>query len=136
MVTLPLGAALEAIARLQLGEAIDQRDIEPRLAALRAADAPTHLAFAFALQALADHELGRGDLAIARRYAHEAVVAATRSQRDTAIVLAHDVAARVALAEGRKTAIHAEAVAAIDVSSLSVRAKLAHAELVRATLPV
>jgi len=81
-----------------------------------------------------EYELDHGDLAIAGRHADEAIVAATRTQRESAIVLAHALAARVALAEGREIATHATAVAAFDPAMLSARAKLAHAKLVRATL--
>jgi hypothetical protein len=125
----PLGAALEAVARVQLGEPCD---VESRLVALRAADAPMHLAFA--VLAAGEYELEHGDLATARRYADEAIVAATRTQRESAIVFSHALAARVALAEGREIMTHAAAVAAFDPALLSARAKLAHAELVRATL--
>jgi len=45
-----------------------------------------------------EYELDHGDLAIAGRHADEAIVAATRTQRESAIVLAHALAARVALA--------------------------------------
>jgi len=124
----PFGAALEAIARCTLGESLD---IERALVELRAADAPIHLALA--LSALAELELAGGDVAIAARHADEALEAAIRSQRDSAIVLAHGLAARIARADGRSTDVadHAAAVRSVDQSLLAARAKVALAELMR-----
>jgi hypothetical protein len=122
----PFGAVLEGLARRILGEALD---IEPALAELRAADAPYHLALA--LTPLAELELTRGELSTAARHADEAIVAATRAKRDSAIVLAHGAAARIAQADGRDEdfCAHVAAMRATDPKALGARAKAALAEL-------
>jgi DNA-binding SARP family transcriptional activator/tetratricopeptide (TPR) repeat protein len=122
----PLGAALELIARQMLGETVD---LEPVLVQLRAADAPVHLALA--LTQLAELELRRGELAAAARHADEAVVTATRAQRDSAIVLARGVATRIARADGRDgdVAAHVEAIRVVDPVLLSARARSVLVEL-------
>lgn len=123
----PFGTALELIARQLLGETID---IEPVLRQLRVVDAPFHLASA--LTRLAELELRRGELAAAACHAEEAVVAATRAQRESAVVLARGVATRIAQTEGRDSdvAAHVAAMQATDAALLSARAKLVRAELV------
>jgi tetratricopeptide (TPR) repeat protein len=122
----PFGAVLEVLARRLLGEALD---IEPALAQLRGADAPYHLALA--LTPLAELELTRGEISTAARHADEAIVAATRAQRDSAIVLAHGAAARIAQADGRDADFraHVAAMLAADPNVLGARAKSALAEL-------
>ena len=124
----PFGEVVAVLARRVLGEDLD---VEPALAQLRAADSPVHLARALMLAA--EHELARGQLACAARYADDAVGEATRTERDTLIVLARDVAARIAGADGREpdVKLHAGAVRSIPVESLSARARTIHAELAR-----
>jgi tetratricopeptide (TPR) repeat protein len=122
----PFGAVLEIIARRILGEALD---VEPALAELRAADAPFQLALA--LTPLAELELTRGEISSAARHVDEAIAAATRAQRASAIVLAHGAAARIAQADGRDDdyRAHVAAMRATDPKTLGARAKSALAEL-------
>jgi len=121
----PFAAALGAIARRMLGETLE---IEPLLVALRAADAPVHLARA--LTPLAELELVRGETASAARHAAEALGAAIRAQQDSAAVIAHDLSARIARAEGRTKDVRAHVIAmrAVDRMPLNARARAVLAE--------
>jgi hypothetical protein len=69
----------------------------------------------------------------ATRHADEAIAAATRGQRYSAMVLARGVAARIAQADGRDEDVkaHVAAVRAIDPAALSARAKSVLVELGR-----
>ena len=124
----PFGAVLELIARSELGEAVE---LDAPLDALRATDSPGHLAMAVIM--LAERALTRGDLAAATTYADEAVASATRTQRESTIVVARSIAARVAEADGREADVrtHVDAVRAVTTDQLSTRAKAALAELLR-----
>ena len=121
----PFGATLEVIARRMLGEVLD---VEPVLAALRAADAPVQLAVA--LTQLAELELIRGETPAAASHAQEALAAAVRAQHASATVIAHDIAARIARAEGRNKDVRAHVIAmrAMDRTPLSARARSVLAE--------
>jgi tetratricopeptide (TPR) repeat protein len=111
---IPMGAALESIARRVLGEDVE---LEPALAALRAADAPVLLARTLVIAG--ECELGRGNLDAAARYANEAVAVADRSERESEIVLARCLVARIA---GREPPAE---LATIDPTLLSAKARAA-----------
>ena len=74
---------------------------------------------------LGEIELGRGDLASAARRGTEALAAATRSQRESTIVIAHGLAAQIAEADGRPDDVrsHTDALRAIAPEPLSARAR-------------
>jgi hypothetical protein len=99
------------------------RELEPLLARLRAADSPVHTATALVF--VAERELADVALADAARHAEEAVAEAIRAGRGAWIVIAHHVAARAAEAQGRDAdaRVHAEAMRAVPSESLSARAR-------------
>jgi hypothetical protein len=101
--------ALEAVARLQLGELEAVYRLDRALAELREADSHWMIAYVQNLASEVDIASARGDAARAR--AVEALEAATVAERCNEITVAHALLARLALhAEDREGAItHLEA---------------------------
>ncbi|HEY9479096.1 MAG TPA: hypothetical protein VIP79_03365, partial [Gemmatimonadaceae bacterium] len=105
----PFARALEAVARLQLGELEAAYQLDRALAELREADSHWMIAYVQNLASEVDIASARGDAARAR--AVEALEAATVAERCNEITVAHALLARLALhAEDREGAItHLEA---------------------------
>ncbi|HEV3031513.1 MAG TPA: AAA family ATPase [Polyangia bacterium] len=89
-------AALEALARLALGEAGAERACEDAVQALRDFDAKAMLAYA--LCGLADHAFATGALDAAERFAGEALTAAALVDRRSDLAVARALLGQVALA--------------------------------------
>jgi hypothetical protein len=104
-----VGAALEALARLALGEPEAERAAEQAARALKELDAKAMNAYV--LCGLADHALAAGALDRAERWAAEALTAATLVDRRSEVGVARALLGRVALARHQRddAAAHLEA---------------------------
>jgi tetratricopeptide (TPR) repeat protein len=94
----PFVAALLAVAKVKLGEDGSISAAKAAIAKLRAIDAKAHLAYA--LDVLAEHEVGAGRLDEARRCAEEAVRAAEAVGQRSEAAVARSLLARIACDEG------------------------------------
>lgn len=110
----PFGLALEALARLQLGDAAARQSLHDNLAALRSLDAQAYLAEALCFAAEADCHAGAAEAA--RALAAEALLAARVSGRASSVVWARTLLARAALALGDR----AQAQAQLDLAEAAV----------------
>lgn len=102
-------AALEALARLALGEAGAERACEDAVQALRDLDAKAMLAYA--LCGLADHAFAAGALEGAERCAGEALTAAALVDRRSELAVARALLGQVALARQDRSAAAAHLLA-------------------------
>jgi DNA-binding SARP family transcriptional activator/tetratricopeptide (TPR) repeat protein len=127
----PMAEALEALARLALGEGGAGERLEQALASLRAIDTKGLLAYAQNFAAEVDLCCGRLDQA-ARRAA-EALHAATAVDRQSQIALAHSCLARCALLarDAPAAELHLQSLAAVAAADdrLGARARRAIADL-------
>ena len=130
----PLAEALEALARLALGESGADERLEEALDRLRAIDTKGLLAYVQNLAAEWDLRGGQcGHLERARRRAEEALGAAAAVDRRSQIALARCCLARCALLAGDATGagahLEALAAAAAEPDRLNARARRAIADL-------
>ncbi len=123
----PAAEALEALARVALGEATAEPRLERALDALREVDAKGMLAYVLTLAAEIDR--GRGAIDRARARAEQALSAAQIVARKSLVALARAVLAEIALASGDRDAARAQVDATRpDLASphaLSARARAA-----------
>ena len=123
----PAAEALEALARVALGEATAERRLERALDALREVDAKGMLAYVLTLAAEIDR--GRGAIDRARARAEQALSAAQIVARKSLVALARAVLAEIALASGDRDAARAHVDATRDdltaPHALSARARAA-----------
>jgi hypothetical protein len=91
---LPFARALSALTKVARGDGDGDRELEKALAGLRAIDTKGHLAYA--LNFMANLDLGAGRFPLAQKRAEEALHAAEAVGRRTEVARARTVLARVA----------------------------------------